>query len=96
MVCEDAPAHHNGYNDIEWRREMPERIYFYCDESGAKGYADQQEKYPGEVGVFAGLLVPEQQHADLSIKLDMIAKRFTPEQGKLHIIAAAGAHTKFN
>ncbi|KAA0980905.1 hypothetical protein [Pseudomonas sp. ANT_J28] len=64
---------------------MPERIYFYCDESGAKGYADQQEKYPGEVGVFAGLLVPEQQHAELSIKLNVIAKRFTPEQGKLHI-----------
>lgn len=64
---------------------MPERVYFYCDESGAKGYADQLEKYPGEVGVFAGFLVPEQQHAELSSKLNVIAKRFTPEQGKLHI-----------
>lgn len=64
---------------------MPERIYFYCDESGAKGYADQQEKYQGEVGVFAGFLVPEQLHAELSSKFNVIAKRFTPEQGKLHI-----------
>ena len=33
------------------------KIVFACDESGAKGYADQTESFPGEVGVFAGILV---------------------------------------
>ncbi|RON25643.1 hypothetical protein [Pseudomonas lini] len=64
---------------------MSERVFFYCDESGAKGYADQQEAFPGETGVFAGILVPEQLHADLSEKFDAIALQFKPAQGKLHI-----------
>jgi hypothetical protein len=29
------------------------KVFFYCDESGAKGYADKNEIFPGEVGVFA-------------------------------------------
>lgn len=64
---------------------MSERIFFYCDESGAKGYADQQESFPGETGVFAGILVPEEYHADLSERFDAIARKFKPEHGKLHI-----------
>ncbi|MHC8326039.1 hypothetical protein [Pseudomonas sp. LB1P83] len=64
---------------------MSERFFFYCDESGAKGYANQQESFPGETGVFAGILFPEQLHADLSEKFDAIARHFKPAQGKLHI-----------
>ncbi|MDH0796450.1 MULTISPECIES: hypothetical protein [Pseudomonas] len=64
---------------------MSERVFFYCDESGAKGYADQKEAFPGEIGVFAGILVPEQLHADLSEKFDTIALQFKPAEGKLHI-----------
>lgn len=64
---------------------MSERVFVYCDESGAKGYADQQETFPGETGVFAGILIPEQRHACLSQKFDAIAQRFKPAQGKLHI-----------
>jgi hypothetical protein len=30
-----------------------------CDESGAKGYANQNEAYDGEVGVFAGIMVSD-------------------------------------
>ena len=32
-------------------------VYLICDESGAKGYSDVSEAYPGETGVFAGYLV---------------------------------------
>jgi hypothetical protein len=34
-------------------------VILACDESGAKGYADGDEQSPGEVGVFAGIMVPE-------------------------------------
>ncbi|WP_164341932.1 hypothetical protein [Pseudomonas viridiflava] len=64
---------------------MPERIFIYCDESGAKGYADQQETFPGETGVFAGILIPEQLHTDLAQKFNAIALKFKPALGKLHI-----------
>jgi hypothetical protein len=36
------------------------RMVLACDESGAKGYADRDEAFPGEVGVFAGILMPEE------------------------------------
>lgn len=63
----------------------PTRIIFACDESGAKGYADQDEQYPGEVGVFAGILVPE-DHADaIRAPFQDLIKKYTPESGKLHI-----------
>lgn len=42
------------------------KIVLACDESGAKGFADRDESYPGEVGVFAGILVsvgrPSRRH----------------------------------
>lgn len=34
------------------------KVIFVCDESGAKGYADHEETYPGETGVFAGIMEP--------------------------------------
>lgn len=71
-----------------WSKTMGEgvtKVYFYCDESGAKGYASQDESFPGEVGVFAGILVPEERLAAVKSEFDQIASRYTPADGKLHI-----------
>jgi hypothetical protein len=35
-------------------------VVVFCDESGAKGYADQVEKEPGEFGIFTGFPVPRE------------------------------------
>ena len=61
------------------------KVFLYCDESGAKGYADQDEAYPGEIGVFAGIMVPEECLATVKPAFDQIAARYTPASGKLHI-----------
>lgn len=61
------------------------KVFLYCDESGAKGYADQNEAYPGEIGVFAGIMVPEECLATVKPVFDQIAARYMPESGKLHI-----------
>lgn len=61
------------------------KVFLYCDESGAKGYADQDEAWPGETGVFAGVMVPEECLATVKPAFDQIAARYTPESGKLHI-----------
>ena len=63
----------------------PTNIILACDESGAKGYADQQESYPGEVGVFAGILVPEGLRPEAQSELHEIYRRYKPATGKLHI-----------
>ena len=39
---------------------MATKIILACDESGAKGYSSQKEKYPGECGVFAGILIAQE------------------------------------
>lgn len=61
------------------------KVFFYCDESGAKGYANQDETFPGEVGVFAGIMVPEECLATVKSTFDQIASRYKPASGKLHI-----------
>lgn len=61
------------------------RVFFYCDESGAKGYANKGESFQGEVGVFAGILVPGEYLAAVQSGFDEIASRYTPASGKLHI-----------
>lgn len=33
--------------------------YLFIDESGGKGYADNRERFPGELGVIAGYLIPD-------------------------------------
>ena len=66
-------------------------IVLVCDESGAKGYADQQESYPGEVGVFAGILVPEERKAVARTAFQAIYDRYQPVTGKLHIADLAPA-----
>lgn len=59
-------------------------VYFICDESGAKGYADKSEQYFGEVGIVAGYFIPE-THIDM-VKQDLanITSQFV-SSGKLHI-----------
>lgn len=61
------------------------KVFLYCDESGAKGYANQDEAYPGEVGVFAGIMSPEVNIATVKGTFDEIAARYMPASGKLHI-----------
>lgn len=63
---------------------MP-KVFFYCDESGAKGYADQDETYPGEIGVFAGIMVPEEHLVTVKPAFDNLAAHYRPASGKLHI-----------
>lgn len=61
------------------------RIILACDESGAKGYADQGEAYDGEVGVFAGVMVPDSVLAQVEADFRAIQNKYRPETGKLHI-----------
>lgn len=61
------------------------KVFLYCDESGAKGYANQDEAYAGEVGVFAGIMVPEECLATVKTTFDQIAAHYAPTSGKLHI-----------
>lgn len=63
----------------------PTRIILACDESGAKGYADQPEQYPGEVGVFAGFLIPEDKLDEKLPPFQALIPKYTPPGGKLHI-----------
>lgn len=60
-------------------------VIFACDESGAKGYADRRETYPGEIGVFAGFLVPQEKDADARPEFQTIYNQYKPPSGKLHI-----------
>ncbi|WP_431202492.1 hypothetical protein ACQ86E_26470 [Bradyrhizobium betae] len=63
----------------------PQFIVFACDESGAKGYADRDEQSPGEVGVFAGIMVPGELLAGAQSQFDAIAKKYETSAGKVHI-----------
>src|ERR1039458_151168 len=59
-------------------------VIFACDESAAKGKADQDEQFPGQVGVIAGLFVPAEVSA-LRGDFDAVGKKYAPADGKLHI-----------
>ncbi|WP_066798594.1 hypothetical protein [Sphingomonas soli] len=61
------------------------KIILACDESGAKGYADQDEQDPGEVGVFAGVFVPEEVLAAAELRLEAAIAPYRSIDGKLHI-----------
>ncbi|WP_010161903.1 hypothetical protein [Sphingomonas sp. PAMC 26617] len=67
------------------------KFIFACDESGAKGYADQDEQYPGQVGVFAGLLVPESVLAQTETALEAAIAPNRGTDGKLHITGLQAA-----
>ena len=60
-------------------------VILACDESGAKGKGDKREAYPGEVGVFAGFLVPQEVEAKARPVFQTIYNRYRPPTGKLHI-----------
>lgn len=64
---------------------MRTKVYFACDESGAKGYADRDESFPGEVGVFAGVLIPEELFPRVAAHFASIHRSFGDTDGKLHI-----------
>jgi hypothetical protein len=61
------------------------KIILACDESGAKGYADQDEQHAGEVGVFAGVFVPEEDLAATEFRLEAAIAPYRGNDGKLHI-----------
>jgi hypothetical protein len=60
-------------------------IIMACDESGSKGYADRDEAWPGEVGVFAGILVPADALNAIAPCFDAVVRRFATNEGKLHV-----------
>jgi hypothetical protein len=62
-----------------------EHLIVYCDESGAKGYANRDESFPGEVGVFAGLFAPGSVIPRLQAEFDTAVQSYIAADGKLHI-----------
>ena len=61
------------------------KIIFACDESGAKGCSDQRETYPGEVGVFAGVLIPQEVESKAKSVFREISNQYRQKGKKLHI-----------
>src|SRR5260370_23522559 len=66
-------------------------VVMVCDESGAKGYADRDEQFAGEVGVFAGIMVPGQLLTSAQTQFDNIARRYQTGGDKVHITDLAHA-----
>ncbi|MBR0881214.1 hypothetical protein ABIF65_007757 [Bradyrhizobium japonicum] len=62
-----------------------QHVVLACDESGAKGYADRDEQVLGEVGVFAGIMVPGELLTTAQATFDAIAARYQTSPGKVHI-----------
>jgi hypothetical protein len=60
------------------------QVVFVVDESGAKGYSDNMEMSPGEIGVMAGYFVSEADLVSVKSDLDMIRNAFLID-GKVHI-----------
>jgi hypothetical protein len=59
-----------------------------ADESGAKGYSGTAERFPGELGIFAGLIIPESLLQTLSQTALALQVRFA-NGGKFHIADVA-------
>lgn len=59
-------------------------LILVVDESGAKGYSDQPEKYFGETGVMAGFLFHKDEHDKHQANLTNLRNQFVID-GKLHI-----------
>lgn len=66
-------------------------LYLICDESGAKGGANVPEKKPGEVGIFAGYFLLQEQLAQVRNDLDAICAPFRQPDGKLHVAEMGAA-----
>lgn len=59
-------------------------VFLVIDESGAKGYSDKKESYPGEVGVMAGFLIPEKYILMVRNELEEIKANYFSDS-KIHI-----------
>ncbi len=64
--------------------EKMNKVFFIADESGAKGYSNIQEREPGELGVMAGYLIPENCLDSVKRDFDSIRSKFFTA-GKVHI-----------
>lgn len=60
------------------------KIVLILDESGAKGYSNNAESVPGELGVMAGYLISYEQFDSIKNDLDAIRANYLVE-GKVHI-----------
>lgn len=68
------------------KRERSVRAILACDESGAKGYATQREKFPGEIGVMSGILIHEEIADETHAAFQRIYDTYKPSSAvKLHI-----------
>lgn len=65
--------------------EAVRRVIVACDESGAKGHANQREQRDGEVGVFTGILFDADREAAIRPDFQNVYDRFVPSNGKFHI-----------
>lgn len=61
-----------------------EEIVFVVDESGAKGYSNNKEQYPGELGVVAGYMLPGALIEKVRAELQEVFRSFMAD-GKLHV-----------
>ncbi len=59
-------------------------LVFVCDESGAKWPATNPERFPGEVGVMAGFIVPADRLATIETDLNAICLQYRKPGRKLH------------
>jgi hypothetical protein len=72
--------------------EDPEQhadIVIFCDESGAKGYAEKPEQISGEIGVFAGFFIPRSLIKPVSSIFRDALSHFRSEGRKMHIAEVA-------
>ncbi len=61
------------------------KTYLICDESGAKGFSDNDEKFEGEFGIFAGYFLTEENFEKMKPLFQDIYDKYSIETGKLHI-----------
>ncbi len=61
------------------------KTYLICDESGAKGFSDNNEKFEGEFGIFAGYLLTDENFEQMKLEFQNIYEKYKTDNGKLHI-----------
>ena len=70
---------------LEINMDTTTNVILACDESGAKGYANQREAYPGEVGVFAGFMICREIDSIARSEFQKIYDHYKQRRNKLHI-----------
>lgn len=73
----------NSTNEINEQNDH-EDVVIFCDESGAKGYADQPEKELGEIGIFAGFAIQRSDLFRLGDEFKNELSQFRSGSGKVH------------